>query len=166
MLWIIIIKIKSEISFYFTESCSPSLKTWNEFTQTSYHSFTEQVEDFHQENSSFPKRHQWFRHLPTNTAQGSEVSRAIWSFQAPTDENLLSYWQFYLFIDFRVVSAVISVKRFAGPPEERPHGNSSLVQHWADQFSQVQPDVRNINRHILCDLQHLQQPDTVIRITL
>lgn len=57
----------------------------NQFTQTSYHSFTEQVEDFHQQNSSFPKRHQWFRHLPTNTAQGSEVSRTIWSFQAPAD---------------------------------------------------------------------------------
>lgn len=58
------------------------------------------------------------------------------------------------------------VKRFAGSPEERPHGNSSLKQHRADQFSQVQPDMRNINGHIFCNLQHLQQPDTIIWIIL
>lgn len=43
-------------------------------------------------------------------------------------------------------------------PEQISHGNSSLSQHRAEQFSQIQPDEGNINGHIIGLLQHLWKP--------
>ncbi len=63
-------------------------------------------------------------------------------------------------IDFCVaLSAGNGCEGFAGSPEERPHGNPSLEQHGTDELGQIQPDVRNIYRHVLRNLQHLQQPE-------
>lgn len=44
-------------------------------------------------------------------------------------------------------------------PEERPHGDSSIVQHGCDDFRQIQPDVRNINGHVISHLQNLPEPE-------
>lgn len=42
-------------------------------------------------------------------------------------------------------------------PEERRHWNPALTQHGADDLSQVEPDVRDVDGHVLCHLQNLPE---------